>query len=58
MEGDILKLNANSGSESTNKSRWEEDLLQRPRPKGIEKGQCMEGTTTLANIPLSPPPEK
>ena len=22
MEGDILKLNANSGSESTNKSRW------------------------------------
>lgn len=32
--GDILKLNANSSSESTNKSRWEEDDLQAPRPEG------------------------
>lgn len=53
IEGDILKLNANSGSKSTNKSRWKEDNLQQPEPEVLLKGQCMKRTARSANIPLS-----
>lgn len=53
IEGDILKLNANSGSESTNKSRWKEDNLQHPEPDMVLKGQCMKHTARSANISLS-----
>lgn len=50
-----LKLNANSGSgEYKQKQVVKENILQQLKPEGILKGQCMECTTRLANIPLSP----
>lgn len=52
IEGDILKLNANSGSQSTNRSRWEEVDLQQPAAEGTSKGQRTELTSQGANISL------